>query len=385
MATGRVPTTANSPLTAKGDLFGYSTTQTRVAVGNDGEQIVADSSATTGLRWQADFAAGKNKIINGDFRINQRNFSSQAVTAEQANYTFDRFYFLNIVGGTTTCSAQTFTAGAAPVAGYEGTNFIRLASTGQTSTLAGSFIAQGIEDVRTFAGQTVTVSFWAKATSGTPKVGIELRQFFGTGGSSAVELSDSVTISTSWVRYSKTFNVPSISGKTIGANNNQLSLDLWTSAGTDFNSRSGSIGIQTTTIDFWGVQVEAGSVATAFQTATGTFQGELAACQRYFYRYNAAATTGPLGVGSYYGSTTLVVPIQMKQTMRTAPSATFNNPTNFTAYSNGAARAATAMSLDIANTDVYSVTITTSAATAGNAASVNAVQTNASIDFSSEL
>jgi hypothetical protein len=39
MATGRVPTTANSPLTAKGDLFTFSTTQARLAVGNDGEQI----------------------------------------------------------------------------------------------------------------------------------------------------------------------------------------------------------------------------------------------------------------------------------------------------------------------------------------------------------
>lgn len=54
MATGRVPTTANSPLTAKGDLFGYSTTQARVPVGNNGESLVADSSASTGLKWQAD-------------------------------------------------------------------------------------------------------------------------------------------------------------------------------------------------------------------------------------------------------------------------------------------------------------------------------------------
>jgi len=69
MATGRVPTTANSPLTAKGDLFTYSTTQARLAVGNDGETIVADSAATTGLRYQANFAAGKNKIINGAFDI----------------------------------------------------------------------------------------------------------------------------------------------------------------------------------------------------------------------------------------------------------------------------------------------------------------------------
>ena len=56
MATGRVPTTANSPLTAKGDLFGYSTTQARVPVGNDNEMLVADSSQSTGLRYTATVA-----------------------------------------------------------------------------------------------------------------------------------------------------------------------------------------------------------------------------------------------------------------------------------------------------------------------------------------
>jgi hypothetical protein len=51
MATGRVPTTANSPLTAKGDLFGYSTTQARVPVGTNGQVLTADSAETTGVKW----------------------------------------------------------------------------------------------------------------------------------------------------------------------------------------------------------------------------------------------------------------------------------------------------------------------------------------------
>jgi hypothetical protein len=53
MATGRVPTTANSPLTAKGDLFGYSTTQARVPVGSNNQTLIADSAEATGLKYAA--------------------------------------------------------------------------------------------------------------------------------------------------------------------------------------------------------------------------------------------------------------------------------------------------------------------------------------------
>jgi hypothetical protein len=40
----------------------------------------------------------------------------------------------------------------------------------------------------------------------------------------------------------------------------------------------------TNTVQVWGFQAEAGNTATAFQTATGTLQGELSAAQRYYYR-----------------------------------------------------------------------------------------------------
>jgi len=293
MATGRVPTTANSPLTAKGDLFTYSTAPARLAVGNNGEQIVADSSTTTGLRWQGDYAAGKTKIINGDFRINQRAFTS---TTTSGTYGFDRFSLISS-DGTNTYSAETFTPGAAPVAGYEAINFARLVSTGQTATSALTSLNQGIEDVRTFAGETITVSFWAKASSGTPNVVVWTRQNFGSGGSTIVEIgSTKKAISTSWARYSFTIAVPSISGKTIGTGS-FLAIRVVTSAGTDRNAYTDSIGIQSATIDIWGVQAEAGSVATAFQTASGTIQGELAACQRYYWRNTPGTAYGTFGLG----------------------------------------------------------------------------------------
>lgn len=48
-----------SPLTTKGDLWTYSTTDARLAVGTDGYTLVADSSETTGLKWQAPAGGGK--------------------------------------------------------------------------------------------------------------------------------------------------------------------------------------------------------------------------------------------------------------------------------------------------------------------------------------
>jgi hypothetical protein len=54
---GGVPawaTTADqTPLTTKGDLFTFDTGDARLAVGNNGETLVADSSTATGLKWAA--------------------------------------------------------------------------------------------------------------------------------------------------------------------------------------------------------------------------------------------------------------------------------------------------------------------------------------------
>jgi hypothetical protein len=227
-----------------------------------------------------------NVIINGDFSINQRAFTP--ITAGGV-YGFDRWR-QDAYNGSPIYSSQPFTPGNA-IPGYEAANFARVAISGQSASGDYVNLNQSIEDVRTLAGQTATISFWAKAASGTPKVAVELVQSFGSGGSPSSNVNTyagQVTLSTTWTRYSVTVSVPSILGKTLGttANTSYLGLVLWTSAGSSFNSRTGSLGIQSNTFDFWGVQVEAGSVATRFHTATGTIQGELAACQRYYQQFD---------------------------------------------------------------------------------------------------
>jgi hypothetical protein len=126
-----------------------------------------------------------------------------------------------------------------------------------------------------------------------------MQQYFGSGGSPSSEVITSPAvqaITSSWARYSFTVNVPSISGKTIGTTANTSYLGAWifTSAGTTISGLGyPAVGLQNVTIDIWGLQLEAGSTATAFQTATGTIGGELIACQRYYTKsYNQSVTPG---------------------------------------------------------------------------------------------
>jgi hypothetical protein len=257
-------------LTTKGDIFAATgnAAYTRFAAGNNGESLYADSSTNTGLRWQGDFNTGKNKILNGAFDIWQRG------TTGVNGFLADRWY-LN-AGNPTSFSQtrQAFTLGAAPVAGYEGKYFWR-----NTITTVGPstewYLNTYIEDVQTLAGQTATFSFWAKADSARAMSGY-LLQRFGDGGSTNVSTTiGTASLTTSWQRFTFTISIPSLSGKTIGANNLVQIFFAMTPA-------SGMV------IDLWGVQLEAGSVATPFTTNTGNLQAELAACQRYYHRWTAA-------------------------------------------------------------------------------------------------
>lgn len=221
------------------------------------------------------FLAGRNKIINGDFAISQRGTS---FTNPNGVYTLDRWIIVADGGSWTKAVTQeTFTPGTAPVAGYEGSKFIRI-----NQSVAGSggnynVLYQHIEDVRSFAGQKVVLSFWAKASSSiSMRLAPSSYQYFGSGGSSPVATDYSgaaPALTTSWQRFTATATIPSLAGKTIGTSSS-LTVEFQLPVNTTFS------------IDIWGVQLEAGSVATPFTTASGSIGGELALCRRYLPAFN---------------------------------------------------------------------------------------------------
>lgn len=295
------------------DIANLFSSSTDAATDAEVTAAIASHSAAadphTGYLKESEFnAAGKNKIINGDFGVWQRG-TSISLTSGNGFYFADRFYgSCNFSAGTASFSQQTFTPGTAPVAGYEGQYFARL-TCGSTSTHFSTY--QKIEDVRTLAGTTATYSFWAKASTNVT-VALYGVQGFGSGGSANVDVTISpstASLTTSWQRFTATVTVPSVSGKTIGTGST-LTIGYYYSSGT----------INSATIDLWGVQLEAGSVATSFQTATGNPQGELAACQRYYWRQTAFSIPG--GTQSGYDNN-VWFPLNSFNAvpMRTAPTA----------------------------------------------------------------
>lgn len=262
--------------------------------------------------WNIGFGqAGKNKIINGDFGVWQRGTSFTSVFNV---VTSDRWFVGYDTGSPTqTVSRQSFTAGAAPVAGYENPFYFDW-SVATPSTMTTRYLWTKIEDVRTFAGNTVTLSFWAKAASATT-ITSYLVQNFGSGGSGNVtSASQSNSLTTSWTRFTHTVSVASISGKTIGTSS-YLEADL--------QINSGSVQVSV-----FGVQLEYGSKATPFETASGSIQGELALCQRYCNKMTSDNNGVTLGTGTYYGVTTFLTTLSYPP-MRTSPSATVVNGTNY--------------------------------------------------------
>jgi hypothetical protein len=246
----------------------------------------------------------ENRIINGDFRIWQRGTSFTT-----AVYGADR-WVNGLVGGTVTQSRQAFAVGDA-LGSTQPVFFLRQTVSGQTLASQYANTVQRIEGVRSYAGQTVTVLGWAQRSSGTGDMAVEASQSFGTGGSPSAAVTaispTTVTLTGSWAPFAIVLAVPSVSGKTLGTDSNDyLSLNFWTSAGSDFNARTNSLGLQTIGVDLWGVHIRVGTWTAADADLyrprdPGT---ELALCQRFYEVIDARAATTGANVNGYSFSTT---------------------------------------------------------------------------------
>ncbi|TQE99437.1 MAG: hypothetical protein FKY71_08685 [Spiribacter salinus] len=114
---------------------------------------------------------------------------------------------------------------------------------------------------------------------------LEFVQHFGTGGSPSADVKEigvtTLSLTTDWQQFDVTANLPSLAGKTLGADGNDyMAVIFWFDAGSSFNSRTNSLGQQSGTFDISRVQLEKSPVSTAFEIRPPGY--ELALCERYF-------------------------------------------------------------------------------------------------------
>jgi hypothetical protein len=219
----------------------------------------------------------RNQLINGNFSIWQRGTSLNSSTG--GRYLADRWKTVS-VGSTYTSSRQPFTLGQTVVPNaplYYHRNVVTSVAGAGNYTI----LQQHIEDVTTFANDYCTFSLWVKAAT-TGNIAIELTQFFGTGGSTQINIpGGTFPVTTSWTKIVGLVFIPSITGKVIGtADDDYVSLNIWLDAGSNYNSRTNSLGQHSGTFDIAQSQVETGKGVSPYENKQ--FYEELPLCQRYF-------------------------------------------------------------------------------------------------------
>jgi hypothetical protein len=368
----------NSIVDAKGDLIAASANDTpaRLAVGNNGETLVADSSTSTGLRYQSGYNG--NAIINGGFDIWQRGTSFTAASV----YTADRWFKGSQASWTT--SRQT-----SGLTGFQyAMRFQR--DSGNTSTV-GCQMFYNLEtaDALRFAGQTVTVSFYARAGANFSATssqfsyivytgtGTDQRRDQSTGYTGEAQAANSsITLTTSWQRFQFTAS--------IGSTATEIAIALgYTPTGT-----AGAADYA----DITGIQLEVGSVATTFKRsngAGGTIQGELAACQRYYYVYVDGTSSQSFGTAGYYSSTDILTTVSYPVTMRTAPTFSVVSGGNYyEVVRNSGSNTLTGLQanyLTSKTANIFAGSAQGASGTAGHAGQFRTISVSANAAFSAEL
>jgi hypothetical protein len=279
-----------------------------LAVGNNGESLVADSSTSTGLRYNPNYTAGKNFAINGGFDIWQRGTSFSTTNGGNA-YNADRWTYYGGGTGTITQSTALLRDGAQYA--------LRFTS---TSASGNADIYQMMETPNTvqLQGKVITLSVYVAGTAGkTAQVvlgssTVDNDGLFGSYTTLTASGTNSVTTTGSYQRITAQFTIPS-TARTL-----RMGLTHGALASTEF-------------ISWAQVQLEVGSTATNFSRTGGTIQGELAACQRYFIGLSSAENVYTnFAVGVYGTSTIAQVMVPLPVTMRVKPSISVGTVGNYT-------------------------------------------------------
>lgn len=374
----------NAIVDAKGDLIAASAADTpaRLAVGNNGESLVADSSTTTGLRWTAVGLA--NPVINGGMDIWQRGTSFSLAASTSQTYLADRWAAATSTNQATTVSRQlTNDSTNLPFIQYC-MRFQR--NSGQTGTSNYNLI-QNLETTNSipFAGRTVTLSLYARKGTNYSAASDALNVFLITGtgtdqnqqvggfsGQVVAINGTAATLTASWQRFSFT--------ATLSATATQIATLLrYTPVGT-----AGADDY----FEVTGVQLDVGSVALPFRRSGNTLAGELQAAQRYYYLHAApSASRYAIGSAAANTATEAYTSVQFPVTMRTVPTLVATSGTNYYAFQRNGAndffnsltieRASTTASFMYNNTEISS--------TAGHAGVFRNEDAAASVAFNAEL
>jgi hypothetical protein len=252
-------------------------------------------------------AGTRNRIINGDMRIDQRNAGASVTATPSATYIVDRFV-AGMVGANGTMQRISSGRTDFPFA-------LRLTGTASTTTC---WTAQLIESFNCadLVGQSVTISFYAAASALTSvSMNLSYANSSDNFGSITSISSQAKTITSTITQYAVT-----VSNLPAGAANG-LYLEF---------VPGGNLGTGTFTIT--GVQLETGTVATPFERRS--YGQELALCQRYFCKsYEIDVTPGSASINfgnpnslSATGLSWIACNVSFPVTMRTNPSVSIYRP-----------------------------------------------------------